>query len=131
MRDSMKSSGQQMFFVFSVVMTHSSTYTCTVQYTVKMSLAILLVSNVILKLNTKNYLEDGLKKNEAFNKAVSRYEKHSSISKKLAVQIKVGTENIATKLHNVSPSAGSLLRRYITQLFSGTQTYILILNFAN
>ena len=106
-----------------------SMHTGTVHSAVKMSIAVHQVLNVILKLNTKNYLEDDLKKNEAFKKAVSRYEKQSGILKKFAVQIKV--RKGATKLQNVLPSAGSLLRRYITQFFVGTQIYILSSNLTN
>ena len=53
-------------------------YTCTVHSTVKISLAVPQVLNVILKLNEKNYLEDDLK-NKAFNKAVFHYAKQSNI----------------------------------------------------
>ena len=43
-------------------------YTCTVHSALKMSFVVPQVLNVILKLNSKNYLEDDLKMNEAFKK---------------------------------------------------------------
>ena len=75
------------------------------------------------EIKLQKLFKDDLKKNEAFKKAVSRYEKLGSIVKKsFAVQIKVRKAD--TKLQNALPSAESILRRYITQFFIGTQTYI-------
>ena len=44
-----------------------------------------------------------------------------------AVEVKV--RKVATKLQNVSSSAGSLLRSYITQFFVGTSTHIIEIKF--
>ena len=49
---------------------------------VKMSFAVPQVLNVTLKPNTKKLFKNDSEKNEAFKKAVSRYEKQSSIFKK-------------------------------------------------
>ena len=53
MRDNFKSRGLQMFFGLSAVMTEQYV---GLHSAVKISLAVPQVSNVILKLNTKNYL---------------------------------------------------------------------------
>ena len=61
----------------------------------------------------KKLFKDDSEKHEALKKAVSRYEKQSSIFKKLfAVQIKL--RKVVTKLQDVSPSAGSLLPMVIS-----------------
>ena len=56
---------------------------------------------------TRKLFRGDLKKNEAFKKEVSHYEKQSNIKKKLfAVQIK--KRKVAAKLQNLLPSARSL-----------------------
>ena len=105
-----------MFFGLSVVMTESYVHSV-----VKMLLAVPQVLRHCETNHEKLFRDDS--KNEALKKAVSRFENQSSILKKsFAVQIKV--RKVATKLQNVSPNAGSLLRCYITQFFIGTQAYI-------
>ena len=105
-----------MFFGLSVVMTESYVHSV-----VKTSLAVPQVLRHFETNHKKLFRDDS--KIEALKKSVSLYEKQSSILKKsFAVQIKV--RKVATKLQNVSPCTGSLLRCYITQFFIGTQAYI-------
>ena len=103
-----------------------TTMVCTlVQYTLlcKCRFPYLKYINRHFEIKHQKLFKDDLNKNEAFKKAVSRYEKLGSIVKK-SFAVQINARKVDTKLQNALPSAESILRRYITQFFIGTQTYV-------
>ena len=99
--ETISSRGQQILGL-SVVMTELYIHSA-----VKMSFAVPQVLNVILKPNTKNYSKIILRKIKLLKRQFLVTKNKVELKKKpFAVQIKL--RKVATKLQNVSQSAGSL-----------------------